>query len=162
MTGAFPLAVYTAGHGLAWTYLKSAIPYAELDRCRTLLGPLPDFDAGDRGYEGVAAEGDRVFAIRCFSAPKWDFMGRDATYLAVVWIQRERAPWVDFEALLRAPEMSQPLRRPPLIFRADAAWRAQPGAAPVGDRILLRRPLGAVDASGSGARANLLPGARRP
>ena len=141
MTGAFPLAVYTAGHGLAWTYLKSAIPYAELDRCRSLLGPLPDFETGESGYEGVAAAGGFVYAIRCFSAPKWDFMGRDATYLAVAWIQRERAPWVDFEVLLRAPELNAPMRKPPLIFRADAAWRAERGPDIVGDAVLLRRPL---------------------
>lgn len=141
MTGAFPLAVYTADHGLAWTYLRSAIPYAELDRCRSLLGPLPDFEAGETGYEGVVADGDRVFAIRCFTAPAWDFMGRDATYLAVAWIQRDRASWVDFGALLRAPELNAPLRKPPLIFRCDAAWRPSPGPEIAGDRILLRRVL---------------------
>lgn len=139
MTGAFPLGVYTAGHGLAWTYLKSAIGYAELDQCRTLLGPLPDFEAGEAGYEGVAAAGDFVFAIRCFSAPKWDFCGRDATYLAVSWIRRERANWVDFDILLRAKELNLPLRPSPILFRADTAWRsvAQP---PIEDNgVLFRR-----------------------
>ena len=141
MTGLFPLAVYTAGHGLAWTYLKSAIPYAELDRCRTLLGELPDFDCGEHGFEGVAAAGDFVFALRCFNAPKWDFCGRDAMYLAAVWIRRDRASWVDFDVLLRAPELAQPLRKPPLLFRADAAWRRAPGPAIAGDTILFRRSL---------------------
>lgn len=141
MTGVFPLGVYTAGHGLAWTYLKSAISYAALDRCRSLLGPLPAFDAGEPGFEGVAAEGDFVFAIRCLSAPKWDFCGRDATYLAVAWVRRERANWVDFEKLLRARELNEPLRTPPPIFRADAAWLPEPAAPIEGDRVLFRRPL---------------------
>ena len=141
MTGIFPLAVYTAGHGLAWTYLKSAIPYAALDRCRTLLGPLPDFEVGELGYEGVAAEGPHVFAIRCFSAPKWDFCGRDATYMAVAWTLRERANWLDFDVLLRAWELTVPLRTPPPPFPAEAAWRAEPGPAIEGDRVLFRRPI---------------------
>ena len=101
MAGAFPLAIYTASHGLSWTYLRSAIDYAALDRCRKLLGPLPDFDAGEAGYEGVVADGPNVFAIRCFRAPKWDFMGRDALYLAVSWVARVRAVSVDFAACAR-------------------------------------------------------------
>ena len=141
MTGLFPLAVYTAGHGLAWTYLKSAISYAALDRCRTIFGELPDFDCGDHGFEGVAAAGDYVFALRCLNAPKWDFCGRDATYLAAVWIARDRARWVDFDALLRAPELAQPLRHPPQVFRADGAWRRAPGPAIMGDDVLFRRAL---------------------
>ena len=63
MAGAFPLAVYTASHGLSWTYLRSAIDYAALDRCRKLLGPLPDFDAGEAGYEGVVADGNIVTIV---------------------------------------------------------------------------------------------------
>ncbi len=141
MSGAFPLAVYTAGHGLAWTYLKSAIDYAALDRCRKMLGPLPNFDAGEAGYEGVAADGANVFAIRCFRAEKWDFMGRDAIYLAVSWIARPRAVSVDFEKLLRAPELNVPARKPPLIFRCDAAWSPFPFEPIEGDRVLFRRSL---------------------
>ena len=30
----FPLATYTAENGLAWFYDKSAIDFAELDKCR--------------------------------------------------------------------------------------------------------------------------------
>lgn len=133
------MAVYTAARGLSWTYLKSAIDYAALDRCRKLLGPLPDFNAGECGYEGVAADGGNVFAIRCFLAPKWDFMGRDAIYLAVSWVARARAASVDFEALLRAPELNVPMHSPPLIFRCDAAWSPVPSEPIEGDRILFRR-----------------------
>ena len=76
MAGAFPLAVYTAAHGLSWTYLRSAIDYAALDRCRKLLGPLPDFDAGETGYEGVAADGANVLSTSLYRglrvrAPCW-------------------------------------------------------------------------------------------
>ena len=141
MAGAFPLAVYTASHGLSWTYLRSAIDYAALDRCRKLLGPLPDFDAGEAGYEGVVADGPNVFAIRCFRAPKWDFMGRDALYLAVSWVARARAVSVDFEQLLRAPELNVPTHTPPLIFHCDAAWTPFPNEPIEGDRVLFRRPL---------------------
>lgn len=97
-----PLATYTAENGLAWFYDKSAIDFAELDQCRRLLGPLPDFDAGDKGYEGVAAVGGRVYVIRCVSAPKWDFMGRDATYLTVTWFPRENAANIDVEKILKS------------------------------------------------------------
>ena len=146
MAGAFPLAVYTAAHGLSWTYLRSAIDYAALDRCRKLLGPLPDFDAGETGYEGVAADGANVFVIRCFRAPcfrapKWDFMGRDAIYLAVSWVARARAVSVDFKRLLRAPELNVPTHTPPLIFHCDTAWTPQPNEPIEGDRVLFRRQL---------------------
>ena len=83
-----PLAIYTAKHGLAWQYDETAIPYAELDVCRTILGPIPDFEAGEVGYEGVAAVGSHVFVLRCFKAAKWDFLGRDSLYLAVTWVSR--------------------------------------------------------------------------
>ena len=138
--GLFPLAIYTAGRGLAWTYLQGSIPYATLDRCRQLLGPLPDFEGGEKGYEGVVAEGDHVFAIRCFSVPKWDFLGRDATYLAVSWIQRARSVLIDWEKLLRAPELNEPLREPPPVFRCDQAWTPFP-SAPLEDGILIKRRL---------------------
>lgn len=44
-------------------------------------------------------------------------------------------------ALTRAPELNAPLRKPPLIFRADAAWRPAPGPEIAGDAVLLRRAL---------------------
>lgn len=97
----FPLATYTAEHGLAWFYDTAAIAFDELDKCRKLLGPLPDFDAGECGYEGVAAVGNKVFAIRCVSAPKWDFRGRDATHLTATWLARSVARRGDFDKLLQ-------------------------------------------------------------
>ena len=141
MAGAFPLAVYTASHGLSWTYLRSAIDYAALDRCRKLLGPLPDFDAGEAGYEGVAADASNGFAIRGFRAPKWDCTGRAALSLAVSWVARARAVSVDFERLLRAPELNVPTHTPPLIFHCDAAWTPLPSEPIEGDRVLFYRPL---------------------
>ena len=141
MAGAFPLAVYTAFRGLSGTDLRSAIDYATLDRCRKLRGPVPDFDAGESGYEGVAADGANVFAIRCFRAPKWDFMGRDALYLAVSWVARARAVSVDFENLLRAPELNVPTHTPPLIFRCDAAWTPLPSDPIEGASVLFRGPV---------------------
>jgi len=103
-----PLATYTAENGLAWFYDKSAIEFAELDQCRRLLGPLPDFDAGDKGYEGVAAVDRRIYVIRCVSAPKWDFMGRDATYLTVTWFPRENAAKIDFDKILGSEAFAVP------------------------------------------------------
>ena len=108
---------------------------------------MDDFNQGDftlpgeAGYEGVAADGPNVFAIRCFRAPKWDFMGRDAIYLAVSWVARARAVSVDFERLLRAPELNVPTHTPPLIFHCDAAWTPQPNEPIEGDRVLFRRQL---------------------
>lgn len=111
------LAVYTAEHGLAWK--AKDISLAELDVCRTLLAPLPDFDSGDVGYEGVAALGDRVFAIRCFKVEKWDFRGRDAVYLVVAWMPRSSAGSVDFEAILRSPQMTVPTHDEPQSFEVE-------------------------------------------
>ncbi|MBQ6926074.1 MAG: hypothetical protein IJQ73_15665 [Kiritimatiellae bacterium] len=101
------IATYTAENGLSWFYDKSAIEFAELDRCRNLLGRLPDFDAGDNGYEGVAAVGGRVLVLRCVSAPKWDFLNRDATFLRVVWLDRKDATCVDFGKILYADAFCQ-------------------------------------------------------
>lgn len=101
------VATFTAEHGLSWFYEKSAIDFAELDHCRNLVGRLPDFDAGDQGYEGVAAVGGRVFALRCVSAPKWDFRGRDATFLRVAWLDRKMADKVDFAKLLTSDAFRQ-------------------------------------------------------
>ena len=108
-----PLAIYTADHGLAWTYPKQEIGFAELDACRTALAPLPDFDMGEMGYEGVWVTAESVFVMVCQSAPKWDFRERDATYLAVTWMTREEAKSVDFEVLLSHPALRSPTKNPP-------------------------------------------------
>ena len=114
-----PLAIYTADHGLSWTYPKQEIGFAELDACRTALGPLPDFDLGEPGYEGVWVTAERVFVIVCQSAPKWDFRGRDATYLAVTWMSRQEADGVDFDALLATPALRQPTKNPPAFIQVQ-------------------------------------------
>ena len=116
----YPLAVYTADHGLAWTYPRGEIAFAELDACRTAFGPLPDFDAGDKGFEGVWARGDKVFVLRCQSVSAWDFRGRDATYLAVTWMDRVEAAATDFERLLAAEALRVPAKNPPPFFEVDA------------------------------------------
>ena len=119
-----PLAIYTADHGLAWTYSKQEIGFAELDACRTALGPLPDFDLGESGYEGVWVTAERVFVIVCQSAPKWDFRGRDATYLAVTWLSREEAKQMDFEALIRSEALQIPTKTPSSFFQFQPRIRA--------------------------------------
>ena len=122
----YPLAVYTADHGLAWTYPRGEIAFAELDACRTAFGPLPDFDAGDKGFEGVWAKGDKVFVLRCQSVSAWDFRGRDATYLAVTWMDRVEAPLTDFERLIDAEALLLPSKNPPPFFEVDAETNAIP------------------------------------
>ena len=102
-----PLATFTAENGLAWFYDKSAIGFAELDKCRRLLGPLPDFDVGDKGYEGIVALGRRVFLIRCANAKAWDFRGRDATYITVTWLDRDKVEDVNLEAILSSDGMCE-------------------------------------------------------
>lgn len=101
----FCLATYTAEKGLSWLYDKSAIDFAELNKCRRLLGPLPNFDAGDKGYEGIAAVDGRVFLIRCASAKAWDFMGRDATYITVTWLDRDKIDEVNLDLILSSEGM---------------------------------------------------------
>ncbi|MBR4354231.1 MAG: hypothetical protein IKP97_02910 [Kiritimatiellae bacterium] len=103
----FHLATYTAEKGLSWFYDKSAIDFAELDKCRRLLGSLPNFDAGDKGYEGIVAVGRRVFLIRCASAKAWDFKGRDATYITVTWLDRDKIDEVNLGAILSSDGMCQ-------------------------------------------------------
>lgn len=104
----FPLATYTAENGLEWFYDKSAIAFAELDKCRRLLGPLPNFDSGDRGYEGCAAVGRRIYLIRCARAKAWDFKGRDAVYLTVTWLDRDKVGDFDLDAILASDVMCTP------------------------------------------------------
>lgn len=147
------LATYTAEEGLAWFYDKSAIEFAELDQCRRLLGPLPDFDAGDKGYEGVAAVGKRVYIIRCASAPKWDFMGRDATYLTVTWFSRENALTIDVEKVLGANVFLEPSHEHQYSFNIECEASCGVGAwSGVAQRVadnrltvLARREIGKKD-----------------
>ena len=101
----FPLATYTAENGLAWFYDRSAIAFAELDRCRRMLGPLPRFDSGDKGYEGVAAVGRRIYLVRCDRAEAWDFRGRDSVYLTVTWINRDKVDEFYLNAILSSDGM---------------------------------------------------------
>lgn len=112
----YPLGVYAAEHGLKWTYPVDAIGYAELDRCRTILGGLPDFDSGDTGYEGIAAVGGRVFVMRVFKVEQWDFKGRDSVYLAVTWFAARMKDGIDIERLLHASALNEPSHSPPEAF----------------------------------------------
>ena len=114
----YPFAVYTADHGLEWNYEKGTIGYGELDYCRKAFGRLPDFDAGDPGFEGVIIERERVFAVRCQNVKARDFRGRDATYISVAWVSRSEAAETDFEALLATREMTVPLKAFPASFTA--------------------------------------------
>ena len=126
----FPLAIYTADHGLVWNYPRSEISFQEIDACRKAFGPLPDFDAGAKGYSGVWAVGDRVFIMRCQSVPAWDFRGRDAMYLAVTWIPRAEAPETDFDRILSSAPISVPNKTPPPFFELEASRpRVEPIAA---------------------------------
>lgn len=118
-----PLAIYTADHGLAWTYPKQEIGFAALDACRTALAPLPDFDLGEVGYEGVWVTGERVFVIVCQSVANWDFRGRNATYLAVTWLSREEAKQVDFDALIRSEALQIPTKTPSSFFQFQSRVR---------------------------------------
>lgn len=114
-----PLAIYTAHHGLSWTYPREEIPFAELDACRKALGGLPDFDSGEPGYEGVWITESRVFILRCQSVKAWDFRGRDATYLAVTWVPREMADKVDYESVLQHSSLCEPNRNPLPFFKVQ-------------------------------------------
>lgn len=123
--GLYPLAIYTAEHGLSWKYPRSEIDFASLDGCRKAFGGLPDFDAGELGFEGIWITSDRVFAMRCQSVPGWDFRGRDATYLAVTWVTREEAASTDFEALLATPALAEPTHAPQPFFEVEADGQTQ-------------------------------------
>lgn len=126
----YPLAVWTATHGLDWTFPRGEIDFATLERCRKAFGPLPDFDSGDPGFEGVWVTAERVFAVRCQSVKGWDFRGRDATYLAVTWMSRAEAVRTNFEALLAVRELREPMRQVPPFFSASIG-----GSVPVGGPV---------------------------
>ena len=127
----YPLAIYTANHGLSWNYPVGEIPFQEIDACRKAFGALPDFDAGAKGFDGVWAKGDRVFVMRCQSVPAWDFKGRSATYLAVTWIPRSEAGTTDFDKLLDSEMMSKPSKTPPLFFKAEATTSRRTSGIPL-------------------------------
>lgn len=120
----YPLAIYTANHGLAWHYPKEEISFLELDACRKAFGRLPDFGSGEKGFDGIWAKGKLVFVMRCQSVSAWDFRGRSATYLAVTWIPRSEAAVTDFDKLLDSVELSEPMKNPPAFFSADAVAAA--------------------------------------
>ena len=130
----YPLAIYTADHGLSWTYPRSEISFSDLDACRKAFGPLPDFDAGAKGFEGVWANGSRVYVIRCQSVKAWDFRGRNATYLAVTWIPRSDAATTDFAKLLASQALTTPTKTPPSFFESNAS---SPARAPIQDEPFL-------------------------
>lgn len=148
----YPLAVWTANHGLDWTFPRGEIDFATLERCRKAFGPMPDFDSGDPGFEGVWITAERVFAVRCQSVRGWDFRGRDATYLAVTWLPRAEAVRTNFEALFAVRELREPLRQVPPFFSAT-----------LGGPVPVRGPAGSaahlVDFRGVGPMVEaLLPG----
>ncbi len=115
----YPLAIYTADHGLAWSYPEAEISYGELDACRKAFGQLPDFDSGAPGIEGVWVTQKYIFIMRCQRAKAWDFRGRDATYLAVTWVKREDYALVDIEQLLASRALSEPQKEPPRFFNLE-------------------------------------------
>lgn len=151
----FPLAIYTAEKGLSWFYDKSAIDFAELDKCRRLLGPLPDFDAGDKGYEGIAAVDGRVFLIRCASAKAWDFKGRDATYITVTWLDRDKIDEVNLDEILSSDGMRRQSHDYKYSFDVPMAdMRTEGGIAHDVDlsrieeeNVFIRRDFGEVNAT---------------
>ena len=139
-----PFATYTADHGLGWQSLPERMSPSEPDCCRTAFGGLPDFDAGDVGFEGIMIRGGRVFVVRCFKAAKWDFMGRDSLYLAVTWMPTAVFRGMDVEALFALPEFRVPMRNPPTQFEFGVAGDGE-GVAPPGkieDGLVLRRNIG--------------------
>ena len=116
-----------------------------------MFGRLPDFDAGEVGFEGIAVRGGWVFVVRCFKAEKWDFQGRDSLYLAVTWMPTEAFGGVDVDALLALPYFHEPMRNPPPQFEFDIVG----GSAPfdgleegsvlrreIGERLFMRVDLG--------------------
>ena len=126
----YPLAIYTADHGLAWNYPRDEISFQDIDSCRKAFGPLPDFDSGAMGFEGIWANGNRVYIMRCQSVSAWDFRGRNATYLSVTWIPRTEAAATDFEKILATEAMSVPTKNPPPFFEADASVKSIPAIPP--------------------------------
>jgi hypothetical protein len=141
-----PLAIYSAKHGLEWRYPHDGIAILELDECRSLFGPLPDFDFGDVGFEGMAAKGDKVILARCFKAEKWDFLGRDSLYFAVTWISREDAGKIDVEKVFASPYFSVPMRDAPPYFEVEECDGAE--KVPIkslDEGTVLRRQIGSVE-----------------
>lgn len=140
----FDLAIYTARHGMGWCSLPNGVLESEIDCARLAFGSLPDFDAGEDGFEGVAVCGGRAFVVRCFKAPKWDFMGRDSLYMAVTWMPLEVLSRLDVEALFTLRYFREPLRNPPTQFDFARAGRGLKGVADqeVVDGLVLRRRIG--------------------
>ena len=142
-----PFAIFTAGHGLDWTYPNVDISLGELEDCRAAFGRLPDFDSGEVGFEGIAVRGNRVFVVRCFRAAKWDFLGRDSVYLAATWLPLAMFGGVDVEALFALPKFREPMRNPPSRFELEVADGMDGTVVVISgvelrDGVVLRRELG--------------------
>lgn len=161
-----PLAIYTAEHGLAWKCSDADLSLSELESCKGAFGRLPDFDSGEKGFEGIAVRGDRVFVARCFKAAKWDFVGRDAFYLAMTWMPRS-AFWKECaETIWAMPQFREPMREPPRPFEFEGASASEGGNEPE-NRGVFRREIGAtefvrMDAVGEAASELAEDGEKQP
>lgn len=138
-------AIYTANHGLEWHGVPACMPLLELDSCRLIFGPLPDFDAGDIGFEGVAVKFGRVFVARCFKAHKWDFMGRDSLYLVVAWMSPEDFWNIDVDELLSLRWFKEPMRNLPFEFEFNSGSAKNQFADNLEEGMIWRREIGEAD-----------------
>jgi hypothetical protein len=138
-------AIYTANHGLEWQGVPACMSLLELDSCRSIFGPLPDFDAGDIGFEGVAVKYGRVFVARCFKAQKWDFMGRDSLYLVVAWMSPKDFNNIDVNELLSLRWFKEPMRNPPFEFDFSKGNIKNQFADNLEEGMIWRREIGEAD-----------------
>lgn len=143
----FGLAIYAARHGLSWCSLPKGMPELEIDCSRTMFGKLPDFDAGDNGFEGISICGGRAFIASCFKARKWDFMGRDSLYMAVTWMPVEMLNRLNVDALFALKYFREPMRNPPTQFEFAGIGEGLKDIAgqEVVDGLVLRRKIGERD-----------------
>lgn len=103
-----PVFVWTATDGYGWLLGRSYA--AERDAVKRKLGEAPCFERGEPGVCGIWCEKDICYAYAYFNAPHFDMMGRDAQYLIIARIPKERMVKVDLEALFLSKPFTEPCR----------------------------------------------------
>jgi hypothetical protein len=138
------LSIITADHGFCPKFDEADISYADIEKCRKAFGSLPDFDLGALGFEGIITTELKCFFVRCFPVRKWDFQGRDSTYIAVAYLSRVDAERVDVEKIFSLAPLNVPTKDPAYSFEVDDIEVLSKNPAKFGKGVY-RREIGDIE-----------------
>jgi len=126
-------AVFTAEHGYKWTTPPEGITESQLSRYgKTVDQAYREGMGATDNVQGVIFDGSLVAVFSALrTGPGWDTAGRAAKYYALVFIEREQWPQINFDVLLQNPFFLSPDKNPPLEIVYDG-----PASTKVDETIL--------------------------